>query len=156
MAAAETIVHLELVHPDPDAVLATLSAAFGARQVESRLSNWLEQIFPGGRCVHARVGNVVFQIIRPTEAMPTWHAQLEEHGPSVHNITFYVDDLEESAGALLDRGAETVGIFEMPFSQIGLGGEQPTKVHVLDARKQTGLRFELLERVDGWEPGELP
>ncbi|MBP1822958.1 hypothetical protein [Mycobacterium sp. OAE908] len=150
-AAAEAFLHLELVHSDPDAVFAFLQDCLGAVRVETKISEYLGKTFDAP-CVHARVGNVVFQIVKPPPTLPTWHAELEERGPGVHNVTFYVNDLAAVKQRMLAHGATEILDMHIPLEPVGLGKE-PARLVVLDAREKTGLRFEMAEAVEGWPPG---
>src|SRR4051794_19242937 len=91
--SAQVLVHLEIVHSDPEGVFEFLRDCLGAERVEQNIGDFLQQTF-GVEGVHAKVGNIVFQILTPTPSLPTWYAELQDRGPGVHNVTFYVDDLE--------------------------------------------------------------
>ena len=149
-------VHIELVHPDPYGAADFLRSVLGAEQVEPGISGYLEELVPGAKVIHMRLGNVVLQLIGPPAGMGTWTEQLQEHGPSVHNITLMVDGLEEVRQAMLDRGAEQVLKAKTTLGRTGLDVEDPQRLYMLDAREQTGLRFELVETVPAWTPGEGP
>lgn len=148
--SAQVLVHLEIVHSDPEAVFEFLRDCLGAERVEKNIGDFLQETF-GVKGVHAKVGNIVFQILTPTPTLPTWHAELQDRGPGVHNVTFYVDDLEEVKQRMLGQGATEILDMDVPFQEIGLG-EEPTRLLVMDAREQTGLRFEMCQPIDGWIP----
>jgi hypothetical protein len=147
---AQELLHLEIVHSDPEAVFGFLHDCLGAERVEIEIGEYLERTF-GVTGVHARVGNIVFQIVKPTPTLPTWYAELEERGPGVHNVTFYVDDLEAIKQRMLGQGATEILDMDVPFNEIGLGKE-PSRLLVMDAREQTGLRFEMCQPIPGWIP----
>ena len=156
--AAQALLHLEIVHCEPDAVFEFLRDCLGAELVEKEISEYLVSLFGGsddhgkGRMgIHVKVGNIVFQIVRPPRTLPTWHAELAERGPGVHNVTFIVNDLEGVKQRMLGQGATEILDMPVQLQEIGLGTE-PTRLLVMDAREQTGLRFEMVEPIDGWIP----
>ena len=54
-------VHIEVVHPDPDAAARFMAETLGAEQVEQNLTAYFEEQTPGIRVVHMRIGNVPFR-----------------------------------------------------------------------------------------------
>ena len=152
---AQALLHLEIVHPDPEAVLEFLSDCLGAERVEKEISTNLERAFGFGPILHAKVGNIVFQILKPPPTIlgqPTsWYEELEERGAGVHNVTFYVDDVEAVKQVMVGKGATALIDMDVPFHEFGMG-EAPTRLLVMDAREQTGLRFEMVQPIDGWTP----
>ena len=149
-------VHIEVVHPDPYAAAQFLKEVLGAEQVERGVSGYLEEFVPGAEVVHMKLGNVVLQLIKPSPAMASWSDHLREHGPSVHNITVMVDGLRDVHRGMLDRGALHVFKAQTELSKAGFDVEDPQDLYMVDARNQTGLRFELVETVPAWTPGEAP
>jgi predicted enzyme related to lactoylglutathione lyase len=142
--------HVEIVHPDPDAAARFTQEVLGAEVVEPRTAALIETFMPGMRCVHMRVGNIVFQFIKPGEGMDSWREQLEREGPSVHNIAYTVGDIEAVRRALVGRGAKILKEFtEVDMTPAGLVGELFTTL-MIDAREQIGLRLELLEASCNW------
>ena len=101
-------IHIEIVHPDPDAAAAFIRETIGGVDVEPRMAAHLESVMPGLRAVHVLVGNCVLQFVRPSPAMASWQEQLDTSGPGVHNVTFEVSDFEAVTAALRERGAETL------------------------------------------------
>ena len=77
--------------------------------------------------------------------LDSWQKQLDTSGPGVHNVTFEVNDLENVRVAMLNRGARQLAQFDADMSRAGLDVDQPTRVYVMDAREQSGLRFEMME-----------
>ncbi|HEX4108217.1 MAG TPA: hypothetical protein VHX88_08800 [Solirubrobacteraceae bacterium] len=159
-APATAFVHVEVVHPDPDGAAAFIIEELGGERVERGISSYLEGLAPEGelQVIHVRLGNVVFQLVKPP-ALPgleSWYEQLRDHGPSVHNVTVFVDGVEDVRQRLLARGATQAAELDLTLQDAGLDVQGTQKVHVLDAREQTGLRFELLETIPSWVPGKGP
>ncbi len=148
----KAFVHLEIVHPDPDAAARFMSEVFRARQVEQQLSNYLESLAPGLRIVHLLVGNVVFQFVKPVPGT-SWQKLLDAQGPCVHNVTLQVDGLEAVREAMIVRGCKQVSQFDMQMQDGGLEVEGWQRAYVVNAMAQTGLRFEMIETMPAWVPG---
>ena len=147
-------VHIEVVHPDPYAAAEFLQDVLGAERVERGISGYLEDFVPGSEVVHVKLGNVVMQLIKPSPEMTTWSEHLREHGPSVHNVTLMVDGLKDVHRRMLDRGALHILKAQTELSRAGLDVWDPQDLYMVDAREQTGLRFELVETEPAWTPGE--
>lgn len=152
-----TFIHIEIVHPDPEQAAQFIRETIGGEAVEPRVAAHLETVMPGLRAVHVRVGNCVLQFVKPSPAMASWQEQLDTFGPGVHNVTFAVSDFEGVTAALRDRGAETLlAVDDVDLRPAGLEYRGALPVHIIDARAQSGLRFELLSTKAGWIPGEAP
>jgi hypothetical protein len=154
---SDTFIHIEIVHPDPDAASRFIQEVFGGVPVEPRMAAHLESVMPGMRCVHVLLGNCVLQFVKPNPAMESWQRQLDTQGPGVHNVTFAVDDFDAVVKALSARGAETLlAVDDVDLRPAGLSYDGALPVHIIDARAQSGLRFELFSSKAGWIPGETP
>ena len=146
-------VHLEMVHPDPEAAALFMQEVFGARRVEEELSSYLESLAPGMRIVHVLAGGVVFQFVNPAPGN-SWRELLDAQGPCVHNVTFQVDGLEQVRKEMLARGCKQVSKFDMAMQDGGLNVSGRQRAYVIDGLAQTGLRFEMIETMPEWVPGE--
>jgi hypothetical protein len=142
----EHFVHIEIAHPDPDAAASWMCEVLGAELFEEPLCRMMEARLPDLRVVHVRAGGIVFQFVKPARTMDTW-AEAATAGPAIHNVTFTVRDLPAAREALTSGGAEV----EREFVLDGLRragyryeGDDPA-VNMIDARRQVGVRFELLE-----------
>ena len=155
---ATVFVHVEIVHPDPDAAARFMEETMGARRVERRLSSYIEKLGEGLRIVHVQAGGVVFQIIRPVPipGLNSWYEHLQEHGPGVHNVTLMMDGLESVRESMLLRGCSVAAEMDLNFGEAGLDVTGSRKVYVVDAIEQAGVRFEMLESLPEWTPGEAP
>ena len=154
---SDRFIHIEIVHPDPDAAARFIEDVFGGVHVEPQMAAHLESVMPGMRCVHVRLGDCVLQFVKPNPAMESWQRQLETQGAGVHNITFAIDDVEPVVARLRERGAETLlAVDDVDLRPAGLSYEGALPVHVIDARAQAGLRFELFSSKAGWIPGATP
>ncbi len=151
----KAFVHLEMVHPDPDAAACFMEDVFGAKRVEQQLSAYLESLAPGMRIVHVLLGGVVFQFVKPIPGN-SWQNLLDAQGPGVHNVTFQVDGLEQVRKDLLAKGCKQVSQFDMTMQDGGLKVDGRQRAYVIDALAQTGLRFEMIETMPEWIPGKAP
>ena len=151
----KAFVRLEIVHPDPDAAACFMQNVFGAERVEQQLSTYLESLAPGMRIVHVLLGGVVFQFVKPVPGN-SWQKLLDAQGPSVHNVTFQIDGLEQVRKDLLARGCKQVSQFNMTMQDGGLNLAGRQRAYVIDALAQTGLRFEMIEAMPEWIPGKAP
>ena len=147
------LLHIEIVHPDPDAAAAFMCDTLGGKLVEQRLSTSLEKMAEGLRVVHVEVGGVVFQFVRPVKESESWTSDLAERGPCVHNVTFNVDGIDATREALAAAGAKEIMTMEAPMG--ALSDAPVNRVYVMDAREQSGLRFEIID-APRWIAGKAP
>jgi hypothetical protein len=157
MPSLDAFLHVEIVHPDPDAAAEVLIRRFGGERVEERLAEGIEERVPGCRCVHVMAGPVVFQLLSvPADlVMTAWAEQLEAQGPSIFCLAFRVDDYKSARDALLEEGAEMTAEYTADFSDIGLG-DGPYDACVVDTRELLGFQLELVDPSTRWEPGKAP
>jgi catechol 2,3-dioxygenase-like lactoylglutathione lyase family enzyme len=148
-------VHIEVVHPDPDAAAAFMRDVLGAVEVERAISSYAETLAPGLRVIHMKLGNVVFQILTPVPGLDSWVDHLAQHGPSVHNVTVFVKDVEQMREAMIAGGGTEAAVLPVDLSPV-LPDAGPQMAYVIDCRQQSGLRFEIVEPIPGLVPGELP
>jgi catechol 2,3-dioxygenase-like lactoylglutathione lyase family enzyme len=145
--------HVEVVHPDPDAAAKFLCDTLGGRIVERELCENLKSLAEGVGCVHVLVAGVVFQLVRPIEGLEPWYSVLKEQGPCVHNVTFNVDGLEHAREVLEAAGATKAAELDVPLG--AMSKSELNRVYVMDARQQAGIRIEMAD-VPGWIGGEAP
>lgn len=147
--------HIEIVHDNPKAAAEFLKEVFGAVQVEKQWSGWLSKTF-NIECIHMMFGGVVYQILKPSETLPTWDELLKTSGPYIHNLSLQVNGMEKFREKLLANGAVEVHNWEnaIDFKAAGFSVDEPKTALFFDARKQCGLRFEFIESLPEWEPGE--
>jgi hypothetical protein len=89
-----------------------LETAFGAGPIEQQLAQEINAIIPGDYgCDHVGLGEAVFQINQPDPGMiynghPSIHQKyLEQFGPCVTNLNFFVDDIVHAEELLCAMGA---------------------------------------------------
>jgi catechol 2,3-dioxygenase-like lactoylglutathione lyase family enzyme len=143
--------HIEIVVPDAEATYQFLHKVFGAQKVEEDIATYLDGLAPDARVIHVGIGGVVLQLVQPVREFESWYNQLKDKGPSVHNLTFLVEDLENAVKTLEHEGAPSIWSIELEKSHIfGKGaGTGPMPVHMVDAVDKVGFKIELAE-----SPGE--
>ena len=142
--------HIEIVHADPYGAAKFLEEVFDAEQVEKAFSSGLEARFPGVEAVHVKMGNVIFQFIKPIEEFVSWTDQLNTSGPGIHNISLVMNDLESVREVLLAKGCKERAKFST-MRKDGLGSG-PLPVYIIDAFEQAGIRLELVPSEGGYKP----
>jgi hypothetical protein len=142
--------HIEIVHPDPYGAAGFLEEIFDAEQVEKEFSTGLETRFPGIEVIHMRMGNVIFQLVKPIPGLISWADQLKTGGPGIHNISLVINDLESVHAALLAKGCTERAKFSTERKDGK--GTGPVPVYIIDAFEQAGLRFELIPSEGGYQP----
>jgi predicted enzyme related to lactoylglutathione lyase len=144
------LVHIEIVVPDVEQTYQFLHKVFGVEKVQEELVSYFNSKFPDNKCIHLELGGVVLQLVQPMSKVlfPSWYEQLEHKGPGVHNLTFFVDDLDEAVKILESEGAEIIQKFDLDWNQL----YDPEKVkpdhppvHLVDTMEKVGFRLELLE-----------
>jgi 4-hydroxyphenylpyruvate dioxygenase-like putative hemolysin len=102
-----------------------------------------------------KLGTVVIQYIKPVPGLESWRKHLAEHGPSVHNLTVFVRDPEDVRERMLARGATEDAVLPVDLSAV-FPEAGPQTAYVIDCIADTGLRFEFVDPIPGFEPGMLP
>jgi hypothetical protein len=151
------VIHVEIVHPDPEAGAQFMRETLGARDVEPRTVAHIKKMFPGMELAHVMVGGVVFQFVKPTEALPSWTEQLERRGPSIHNVTISVPDIDGVTDDMIERGGKL--LLDAPGVDLTPAGFDPPpgmRGNAVDTREQTGIVFEMFPTAIGWIPGKAP
>ena len=146
------VMHVEIVHPDPYGAAEFLREVFGAEQVEKKFSAHLEARFPGNKLIHMRMGNVIFQIVKPIEMFKTWNEQLATTGPGIHNISMSINNLESVRDAMLAKGCKVRESFPLERKIGDAETDGPIQAYIIDAFEQAGLRFELVPVEAGYRP----
>lgn len=141
------MLHIELTTEDAEGTLSLLTRAFGSKKVEEDFANFLDSPFM--RIIHMNLSNVVLQYCQPLAELGSWYEQLKARGPSVHNITFMVDDIDDTMKKIEEAGA--MDLFTFPLDWAKLVGEENARpdskpVHMVDTMDILGFHLELAER----------
>lgn len=148
--------HIEIVHDDPKAAAKFMEEVLGAVQVEKQWSGWLSKSF-NIECIHMMFGGIVYQILKPSDMLPTWKELLEKSGPYIHNLSLQVYGKDELRQKLIDKGVKEIHNWEKAIDMKAAGFSVeggPIDAHFFDATKECGIRFEFVENCPEWEPGE--
>ena len=140
--------HIEIVHPDPEAAAKFMIEVFGAEPCESVIEAGIAAGCQTS-CKHVKMGGVVFQFIAPGGIMPdSWKNTMESNGPCVHNICLITDNVNELSKDILSRGAKLIQDITAVGFPINIlnpeAGDLKGDGSQIDATEQCGLRFELL------------
>jgi catechol 2,3-dioxygenase-like lactoylglutathione lyase family enzyme len=144
------LVHIEIVVRDADAAANFLERVFGANRIEQDLVRLLNETSLGLlKIEHVQLGNVVLQFIEPlSDGGDVWAEHLRKKGPGVHNITFQVDDVVETAEVLAREGAPTLFTFPLDWEKL-FGADKVRQnvapVHMVGSEEIVGFRLELFE-----------
>jgi catechol 2,3-dioxygenase-like lactoylglutathione lyase family enzyme len=144
------LVHIEIVVRDADAAANFLERVFGANRIEEDLVRLLNETSLGLlKIEHVQLGNVVLQFIEPlSDGGDVWAEHLRKKGPGVHNITFQVDDVVETAEVLAREGAPTLFTFPLDWEKL-FGADKVRQnvapVHMVGSEEIVGFRLELFE-----------
>ncbi|MFX1428244.1 MAG: VOC family protein, partial [Promethearchaeota archaeon] len=96
LGGVSPMLHIELVTSDLDETYELLHKVFGSEKVEIEFADLLDTPFM--HIIHVNLSNVVLQYCRPMMKidgpMGSWYRLLEKNGTYVHNITFFVDDVD--------------------------------------------------------------
>jgi len=154
------LVHIEIVVRDAEEAYRFLKRVFGAEKTQLKFAGMLDG--PGAHVVHVELGRTILQFIEPRQEGTLWWDFLKEKGPGVHNLTFTVENMEETVKALEKEGAEVLLKFPLDWSYMaeilppGINIEEnPQPVHMIEAMEKVGFRIELGEARPG-EDGSLP
>lgn len=144
------IVHIEVVVHDVEETYQFLHKVFGAEQVEKDFSTYLEKV-SGMKIIHASLGGTVFQIIDPGKTEKSHAKHLKKLGPSLHNITFRVDNIHDAIKACKDEGHQIDWVAPFDVSYI-LGPDTPKPTSdkpnacMVDTMEKIGFRLELFNK----------
>jgi catechol 2,3-dioxygenase-like lactoylglutathione lyase family enzyme len=141
------MLHIELVVPDAEETYRFLSTVFGTEKVEKEFAGFLDSEFM--HIVHVNLSNVVLQYCQPRMEAGSWYEQLQAKGPGVHNITFVVDNMDETMKTINAAGAEDLFEFALDWGElIGRENVKPevAPVHMVNTMDKLGFHLELGER----------
>jgi methylmalonyl-CoA/ethylmalonyl-CoA epimerase len=144
------LVHIEIVVRDAEEAYRFLNKVFGAEKAQIGFANFLDG--PVNHVVHVELGGVILQFIEPRMEGTSWSEFLKEKGPGVHNLTFTVDNIEETVKALEKEGAPVLFSFPLDWSQVAkllppdttIKPDMPP-VYMVGAEEKVGFKFELAE-----------
>ena len=141
------MIHIELTVRDAEETFRVLRRVFGSERVETAFADFLDSPFM--HIVHVNLGNVVLQYCQPLQEEGSWYEQLRDKGPGVHNITFIVEDMEETMTSIEDAGSRDLFSFPLDWGAL-IGPEKVIPnvppVHMVDTMERIGFHLELSER----------
>jgi uncharacterized glyoxalase superfamily protein PhnB len=143
------LMQIEITHDDIDSAIEHLGVWFGSQRVELEFSQFLVKVTAGRMDIkHVNLGDAMVQFIEPRDDAGPWWDQLQGRGPSVHNLTWFVDDMDAVTRASAAAGTSDLRYFEFDYSAM-FGRENMTKDkpigRIIDARARVGFHIELSE-----------
>ena len=149
IGSVSPMLHIELVTSDLEKTYELLHKVFGSEKVEIDFANFLDSPFM--RIMHVNLSNVVLQYCQPMvkvkTVMNSWYELLEKNGPYVHNITFAVDNMEETIEKFKKEGIEPLFTFNLEWDRVSEDmkpGARP--VYMMNTMEKLGFHLELGER----------
>ena len=142
------LVHIEVVVPDAEKAYQFLNKSFGAEKVEVEFAEILSKTNVV-KALHVKLGNTIIQFIEPKVSGTSWAEQLEKKGPSVHNLTFLVEDIREAKKAFRQEGAKVLFQFRVDWDELFDSEDLREKipaVAMIDGEDIVGFKFELSEK----------
>lgn len=144
------MVHIEIVVRDANAAANFLEKVFGAKRVQEDLVRLLNETSLGLLKVeHVQLGDVVLQFVEPLpDGGDVWAEHLRRKGPGVHNLTFQVDNVMETAEVLGKEGAPTLFTFPLNWGKIFGASkvrEDAAPVYMIGSEEIVGFRLELFQ-----------
>jgi hypothetical protein len=144
------MLHVEVTHQDIGEAGRWLEKMFGSQRVERAFSDFLVGITAGRMDIkHFNLGDAVLQYIEPRHDAGPWWDLLQRAGPSVHNITWLVNDMPTIAQASEAAGTKDLRYFEFDYSPL-FGKDNrigdKTVGRIIDCAYILGFHLELSER----------
>lgn len=138
------LVHIEISVPDAERAYQILHNVFGAEKVQEEFAGFLDGEY--NKVIHVGLGDVVLQFIEPLAEGSSWDAQLKTKGAGVHNLTFGVENAEETAIGLEKLGGiKPLFTFDLEWGNIippEILNATSGKVFMMDSMKQLGFHLE--------------
>ena len=142
------MLHIELVTNDAEKTYELLHKLFGSEKVEIEFADFLDTPFM--HIIHVNLSNVVLQYCQPLvkKGVPSWSELLDKNGSYVHNITFVVDNIPETAEKFKKEGITPVFTFPLPWDKV-IENVKPDlpPVHMMNTFEKLGFHLELGETV---------
>jgi len=144
------MMQIEITHGEIDAARRTLHRVFGSNDVELEFAPYLVKVSDGRMedIKHVNLGDAMLQYIQPFEEAVPWWNQLQERGSSIHNLTWFVDDMAGVERRARAQGTPDLRYFEFDYSDL-FGIENMAKARpigrILDTRSLLGFHIELSE-----------
>jgi hypothetical protein len=98
--------------------------------------------------IHVNLSNVVLQYCQPIvkKGVPSWSELLDKNGSYVHNITFVVENIPETAEKFKNEGITPVFTFPLPWEKL-VENVKPNipPVNMMNTFEKLGFHLELGE-----------
>ncbi len=142
------MLHIELVTNDAEKTYELLHKLFGSEKVEIEFADFLDTPFM--HIIHVNLSNVVLQYCQPLvkKGVPSWSELLDKNGSYVHNITFIVDNIPETAEKFKKEGITPVFTFPLQWNKVIENAKTDLPpIHMMNTFEKLGFHLELGEMV---------
>jgi hypothetical protein len=142
------MLHIELVTNDAEKTYDLLHKLFGSEKVEIQFADFLDTPFM--HIIHVNLSNVVLQYCQPLvkKGVPSWSELLDKNGSYVHNITFVVDNIPETAEKFKKEGISPVFTFPLQWEKVVENAKPDLPpIHMMNTYEKLGFHLELGEMV---------
>lgn len=152
---------VELTVRDINAARTFMQDVLGATQIEQQLVSEIRSLFPGGGydVDHLNCGEGMFQFNEPSEGLSfdghkvIHQVYLDQVGPCVTNLNFFIDDAQHAHDLLTNMGAKThiqgTSSAARSLAEYGPGNTRPggdlRNFYFLGSRDLIGLDLEMME-----------
>ncbi|MFW9821823.1 MAG: VOC family protein [Candidatus Thorarchaeota archaeon] len=138
------LVHIEITVPDAERAYQILHNVFGAEKVQEEFAGFLDG--ENARVIHVGLGDVVLQFIEPLTEGSSWYNQLKTKGAGVHNLTFGVENAEDTAKKMEKLGGiKPLFIFDLEWGTMipsEVLNPEAGKVFMMDSMEKLGFHLE--------------
>jgi len=138
------LVHIEITVPDAERAYQILHNVFGAEKVQEEFAGFLDGEY--NKVIHVGLGDVVLQFIEPLAKGSSWDTQLKTKGPGVHNLTFGVENAEETAKEMEELGGiKPLFTFDLEWKNMIPAQMLKTevgKVYMMNSMEKLGFHLE--------------
>ncbi|MCK4285464.1 MAG: VOC family protein, partial [Candidatus Lokiarchaeota archaeon] len=138
------LIHIEISVPDAEEAYQILHNVFGAEKVQEEFAGFLDGEY--NKVIHVGLGDVVLQFIEPLAEGSSWHNQLKTKGAGVHNLTFGVENAEETAKEMENLGGiKPLFTFDLEWGNMvppEILNTTSGKVFMMDSMEHFGFHLE--------------
>lgn len=137
MSRVTSVDHVAIAMPSIEASLPLFVDVFGCEYVaggdDARL---------GIRTIQLRFAQTKIELMQPLRPDSYLQRYLDKHGPGLHHVTIFVDDLQDAIAALEQRGLEVVDT----------RAEPPWMETYIRPSSAFGALFQVVEVTEGYDP----
>ncbi|NVM31469.1 MAG: VOC family protein [Candidatus Helarchaeota archaeon] len=150
IGSVSPMIHIELVTPDAEKTYELLHKVFGSEKVEIEFANFLDSPFM--KVIHVNLSNVVLQYCQPIVKQLSWYELLQKNGTYVHNITFTVENIQETVEKFKKEGITPLLTIPLDWSKLNEDFKSyKSPVYMMNTLEKLGFHLELGQTPTGDE-----